>query len=193
MGACATTKPAIEVQVRPVLSNSNPIAQQDLDVKTALAEAQKLRRSSDYIKSYDAYNALFMHIKSQEIEQGIRADILLGLADSALSLGWRTETYETRARALYNKVSEDMDSSEEHQTRAKAGMLLLDIANLKPEEAEEQLRLALKDSPDDPRLWNALGQRRTDARSHRWRRRPYAHQRMALADPNGARRDVVGA
>lgn len=157
LGACATTKPAAPVQVRPVLMNSSPTPQLDFDIETALADAQKLRRSSDYGASYDAYNALFMRIKSQETAPKIRADILLGLADSALSLGWRAEKYETRAFELYSKISEDIDNSEDHKSRTKSGLLLLEIANLKPDAAEEQLRLALEGSPNDPRLWNALG------------------------------------
>lgn len=155
--ACATTKPATDVQVRPVLTNSSPAPQQGFDVEIALAEAQKLRLSSDYGASYDAYSVLFTHIRSQQVEDEIRTDILLGLADSALSLSWRAGTYETRARELYNIVAKDEDSSKNHKTRAMSGTLLLDLASLKPNEAKEQLRLALEASPDDPRLWNALG------------------------------------
>ena len=157
VGACATTKPGMEVQVRPVLSNSSPVEQQDFDIVTALDDAQELQRSSDYAASYDAYSVLLEHISSEKTTREMRANILLGFADSALSLTWHGEEYEVRARKIYTAISENIDSSEEHVRRANSGMLLLELASLKPNEAEEHLRLALEGSPNDPRLWNALG------------------------------------
>ena len=157
ISACATTKPTAQVQVRPILTNSSPAEQQSFDVITALDAAQELRRSSDFVASYDAYSVLFEHIGSQKTTREMRANILLGLADSSLSLTWHGQIYEIRARELYAAISKNIDSSENHISRAKSGMLLLDLASLKPKEAEENLRLALEDSPNDPRLWNALG------------------------------------
>ena len=157
MGACATTKPALEVQVRPVLNNSSPAQQQIFDARIALAEAQQLQSSSDYVASYEAYNVLLMRMGTKDYERKIRANALLGLADSALSLNWRGEKYDTHARETYTAISKDINSSEEHVLRAKSGILLLDITDLKPDEAEQYLRSAIADSPHDPRLWNALG------------------------------------
>lgn len=160
VGACATTKPAFEVkevQVRPVLTNSSPVEVQEFDFVTALDEAQKLRRSSDYAASYNAYNVLFENIKSQDTTRETRADILLGLADSALSLTWLGETYEIRARSIYTSIYKSENSSEDYKRRAENGLLLLTLSGLHPDEAETYLRLALEDSPNDPRLWNALG------------------------------------
>jgi len=157
MGACATIKPAMEIQVRPVLKSTGSVEQQDFHIETALADAQKLQRLSDYAASYDAYNVLLMHIRTKETEHKVRADVFLGLADSALPLSWRGATYKARAREIYNKISEDVDSVEDHKRRAKSGILLLDIASFKPDATEKYLHLALEDSPNDLRLWNALG------------------------------------
>ncbi|PHS74856.1 MAG: hypothetical protein COB56_08835 [Robiginitomaculum sp.] len=157
MGACATIKPAMEVQVRPVLKSTRSVDQQNFHIETALAEAQKLQRLSDYAASYDAYNVLLMHMRTTKTEHKVRADIFLGLADSALSLSWRGATYKVRAREIYNKISEDADGLEEHKRRAKSGILLLNIARFKPGATEKYLHFAIEDSPNDPRLWNALG------------------------------------
>lgn len=157
MSACATIKPAMEIQVRPVLKSTRSVEQQDFHIETALADAQKLQRLSDYAASYDAYNVLLMHIRTKETERKVRADVFLGLADSALSLSWRGAVYKTRAREIYNKISEDVDSGEDYKRRAKSGILLLNIARFKPDATEKYLRLALEDSPNDLRLWNALG------------------------------------
>jgi len=64
MGACATIKPAIEVQVRPVLKSTRSVDQQNFNIETALAEAQRLQGLSDYAASYDAYNVLLMHMRT---------------------------------------------------------------------------------------------------------------------------------
>jgi len=173
MGACATTKPALDgqepvldVQVRPVLKTTGSVELQDFNAATALADAQKLQRASDYIASYDAYHILLVRLKTAterpEDESKIRADALLGLADSALSLSWRGEIYEARARTLYTGISEADDSSEDYKRNAENGLLLLDLSSLKQDEAETRLRLALEDSADDPRLWNALGKLQDD-------------------------------
>jgi tetratricopeptide (TPR) repeat protein len=162
LGACATTKPAMEVQVRPVLEASGSAKQQDFNAESALAAAQKLQRASDYKASFNAFNVLLMRMERSEDKRDIRADVMLGLADTALSLSWFGEKYETRAREIYTRIYEADDSSEDHKRRAENGLLLLDFSGLEPDEIETRLRLALKDSADDPRLWNALGKLHDD-------------------------------
>ncbi len=157
LSACATTNSAAKIEVRPITTNSSPAERQNFNAITALDEAQELQRSSDYDASYNAYSVLYKHIGSQNTPKRMRADTLLGLADSSLSLSWRGDMYQIQAQELYAAITDNINSSENHRRRAKSGALLLDFANLKPAKAEKALRSALKDSPDDHRLWNALG------------------------------------
>jgi len=159
LAACATTKPAVEkvimdIDVRPVTQSSDVVELPKFDAEAALASADKLQKSSDYIASFDAYTVVLMRMATDHED---RTQAMLGLADSALSLTWRGEKYKNRARKLYADIAANTDGTPDQIRRAKAGLLLLDLADFTPEAAEKRLHAAIKDSPGDPRLWNALG------------------------------------
>ena len=157
--ACATTKPAVEkatmdIEVRPVTQSTEIVEAPKFDAGAALTSANKLQKSSNHVASYDAYTVLLLRMGSEH--EG-RTQAMLGLADSALSLSWRGEKYQSRARKFYTEISADTDNTTEQIRRAKSGLLLLDLTDFTPNAAKKRLQVSLMDSPNDPRLWNALG------------------------------------
>lgn len=159
MSACATTKPAVEtaamdIEVRPVTQSTEIVETPKFDAGAALTSAKKLQKSSNYVASYDAYSIMLF---SMDAGHESRAQAMLGLADSALSLSWHGEKYQSRAHKVYTEIAADKDNTPEKIRRAKSGLLLLDLADFTPDAAEKRLRTALQDSSSDPRLWNALG------------------------------------
>ncbi len=157
--ACATPKPALEksnldVKVRPVVAASETLPASNFDTSAALKHAFALQKSSDHVASYDAYSMIILRLARDHKD---RTQALLGLADSALSLSWRAAKYQNRAHKLYTEIAANSDNTPTQIHRAQAGLLLLNLRDYRPSAAEKHLRAALQDSPNDPRLWNALG------------------------------------
>ena len=162
MTACATVKPeTAAIQVRPVMKSSGEIKLTNFNAQSALAAALDFQNQANYQASYESYGLLRLRLKADD---EIYPQVLLGLADSALALMWRagdtrhSEKYETQARGLYEKISMHDNSSKGNKHRVTSGLLLLDLADYTPKVAKKHLTSALLKNPNDPRLWNALGE-----------------------------------
>lgn len=159
LSACATTKAAVEksaadIEVRSVTQSTETVERPKFDAEKALANAEKLQKSSDYKASYEAYSTMLL---SMDADYENRTQAMLGLADSALSLSWRGEKYQSRARKIYEQVVASEYNTQEQIGRAQSGLLLLDLPDFTPDAATKRLHSSLQTNPDDPRLWNALG------------------------------------
>jgi len=154
--ACETTKPieSAEIKVRPIAQLPKAEQSQKIDVSVQLTQAAKLQAAADFPGSYEAYKVLLLRMDADHMG---RIPALLGLADSALALVWRDDEYAAQARTIYQKISLSAGITQPQDHRIKAGLLLLDLADYTQEAAQQHLQQALQDSPDDPRLWNALG------------------------------------
>ena len=156
---CATTKPALEVEVRPIVQEETHNTPTNSDVQAALDHARNLQNIADYAASYRAYNAVLMTL---DTDNELHAQAMLGLADSSLALTWQDAKYENKARIIYKKISQQGNSSNELMRRAEAGLLLLNLPDFTPKAAQKHLAAALENNADDPRLWNALGKLHDD-------------------------------
>ncbi len=154
MTACATTKPAVQVEVRPVTQSASQNQTSKFDAKSALSAANTLQNNADYFASYDAYKAVLLRIDKKHES---RSQAMLGLADSALALSWHDGNYADQARKFYTKIAQIDASKDGLKRRAENGLLLLDLADFTPKAAKKHLHTALKHSQNDARLWNALG------------------------------------
>jgi len=156
LSACETTKAVdgASIEVRPVTQISERAKPQKIDINAQLAKAESLQVTADFIGSYGAYKTLLYRMDADHAKY---KQVLLGLADSALALSWRDAKYAGQARQIYNRFSDDDEASQPQKHYAEAGLLLLDLSDCPQETAEQHLRLALENNPDDPRLWNALG------------------------------------
>ena len=156
LSACETTKgvEGAEVKVRPIVQTSASEQPQKIDVSVQFTKAAQLQASADFIGSYEAYKVLLLRM---DMGHTGRNQALLGLADSALALAWRDDKYAAQARKVYQKISTGSALTQPQKHQVESGLLLLDLVDYTPEAAERHLEQTLQDSPDDPRLWNALG------------------------------------
>lgn len=157
--ACATTTPpadeaSMDIDVRPVTQSTETVKTAKFVASKALARAAKLQKSSDHMASYDAYSVALLRMAG---DHEARTQAMMGLADSALSLSWRGEAYQSRAHRIYTEITVDTGNTQEQIHRAKSSLLLLGLTDFTPGAAKKHLRNALQGSPNDPRLWNALG------------------------------------
>ncbi|MCF6219523.1 MAG: tetratricopeptide repeat protein [Robiginitomaculum sp.] len=159
MSGCATTTASTtkttEVDVRPVVKSTGLVEAVALDVGAELSRARKLQNASDFAASLVIYEDTLARMSQAHPS---RADIEIGLADSALALAWRGEKYAQQARKTYQAISGNAEYSDAIKRRAKSGLLLLDLARDTPEIGAQKLQAALETNPNNPRLWNALGE-----------------------------------
>ncbi len=143
-----------EIEVRPIVQSPEPEHPQEIDVSVQFTKAAKLQAAADFVGSYEAYKVLLLRMDADNTG---RSQALLGLADSALALTWRDDKYAVQARKIYQKISTDTALTQPQKHQVESGLLLLDLKDYTQEAAKRHLEQTLQDSPDDPRLWNALG------------------------------------
>ncbi len=154
--ACQTTKPGADagIEVRPITQMSGLEPAQKFDVNARLKAAADLYAKAKFLGSYTAYKTLLLRMDTKHTSRG---EALLGLADNALALVWRDGKYADQARKIYEKISGDDLFTQTQIDRAETGLLLLALASNEQDAAKQNVEHKLKTSPDDPRLWNALG------------------------------------
>lgn len=162
---CATTKPVLPVvEVRPValINNGN------FDLVTADKKAALFYKEGAFISAYTEYKNAVIKMPSNTGERK-NYTALLGFADAALALSALGETYQDEARLVYNALintqTSDTGLSKAMKARASAGLALVDALDVNMDadvgaqtHIEAKIMLALDATPNDPRLWNALGQ-----------------------------------
>ncbi|MCF6274527.1 MAG: tetratricopeptide repeat protein [Robiginitomaculum sp.] len=159
VSGCATTTAnttkTTEIDVRPVVKSTGLVEAVALDVGAELSRAKKLQNASDFAASLAIYkDTLSRMVRSHPS----RADVEIGLADCALALVWRGKKYAQQARRTYNIISGNVEYSDAIKRRAKSGLLLLDLPSVPQKNGAQKLQAALDINPNDPRLWNALGE-----------------------------------
>ncbi len=189
LSACETTKvtQGASIEVRPVENISQNKDQQEFDAGAQLARAEKLHAMAKFAQSYDVYKTVLMRVDSNH-QSYDRA--MMGLADSALALGWRDDNLVGQARQIYGAVLVDTTKPPQMKHQANAGLLLLDLTDYTAKSAQNRLEQALQHSPQDMRLWNALG-RVHDANAN-WLDALDAYVKaMSVAKNNGQSRAAV--
>ena len=125
-----------------------PVARSSSGAFEALAPLIKARaqfENKDFKESYKNYSAVFLHDPDN-------IEVLFGLADSALAIG----KSEIAAKA-YTKLAK-FDLPPEQSMAQFSGLVLAEISGGTLENPELRLKQALNISPNNFKLWNALGQ-----------------------------------
>lgn len=151
---------SLSPDVLPVARSSSGAFEALGPLITAKAQFEK----GEFEASYKNYSAVFLHDPDN-------IDVLFGLADSALAIG----KGEIAAKA-YSKLAH-CDLNSEQSIAQFSGLVLAEIAAGTSESPEARLKQALKISPDNFKLWNALGQ--DYDKQERWHESWSAYQRAA--------------
>lgn len=115
------------------------------DMIKPLIDANAFFKNGQYEDSYREYSTVFLHDPDN-------VDVLFGLAESALYLGKGSIAEKAFTRLAKYKLTPAQSSAQ------FSGLVLAEIASGISENPEARLRQALNISPDNPKLWNALGQ-----------------------------------
>ena len=110
-----------------------------------LIDANAFFKNGQYEESYREYSTVFLHDPDN-------VDVLFGLAESALYLGKGSIAEKAFVRLAKYKLTSEQSSAQ------FSGLVLAEIASGTSENPEARLKLALKISPENAKLWNALGQ-----------------------------------
>lgn len=128
-------------EVMPVARSSNSA----FDLLSPIIEARVAFEYGRFKESFKNYSAVFLHDPDN-------IDVLFGLAKSALAIG-KNEI----AIKAYSRLSQ-YDLKAAHAVEQFSGLVLAEVAAGKSEAPESRLKQALELTPNDFRLWNALGQ-----------------------------------
>jgi len=134
------------------------------DALYPLIQARLQFENGQFEESYKNYSAVFLHDPNN-------TDVLFGLAESALASGKGSIASKTYARLAKYKLNTEQSIAQ------FSGLVLSEIAAGTSENPEARLKQALKTSPNDFRLWNALGKEYDTQR--RWSESWRAYQRAA--------------
>ena len=115
------------------------------DMIKPLIDANAFFKNGQYEDSYRNYSAVFLHDPDN-------IEVLFGLAESALYLGKGAIAEKAYIRLAKHELTPAQSSAQ------FSGLTLAEIASGTSENPEARLKQALKISPDNPKLWNALGQ-----------------------------------
>ena len=137
----AEVSESVRSDVLPVARNSSSAFDQLAPLITARAQFA----NGDFEKSFQNYSVVFLH-DPENIE------VLFGLADSALAIG-----KGAIAEKAYTKIA-SFDLTAEQSVAQFIGLVLAKIFEGSSENPEASLKQALKISPKNFKLWNALGQ-----------------------------------
>lgn len=129
-----------------------------------LIDANAFFENGQYEESYENYSAVFLHDPDN-------INVLFGLAESALYLGKGAIAEKAFIRLAKYKLSPAQSTAQ------FSGLTLAEIASGNSEQPEARLKEALKIAPENPKLWNALGQE-YDAQA-RWSDAWDAYQRAS--------------
>ncbi len=128
-------------EVMPVARSSNSA----FDLLSPIIEARVAFENGRFDESFKNYSAVFLHDPDN-------IDVLFGLAKSALAIG-KNEI----AIKAYSRLSQ-YDLKAAQAVEQFSGLVLAEVAAGKSEAPESRLKQALELTPNDFRLWNALGQ-----------------------------------
>lgn len=128
-------------EVMPVARSSNSA----FDLLSPIIEARVAFENGRFDESFKNYSAVFLHDPDN-------IDVLFGLAKSALAIG-KNEI----AIKAYSRLSQH-DLKAAQAVEQFSGLVLAEVAAGKSEAPESRLKQALELTPNDFRLWNALGQ-----------------------------------
>jgi len=145
-------------EVLPVARSSNGV----FDILGPLIDAKAYFEAGQFEDSYKNYSAVLLHDPDN-------IDVLFGLAASALAL-----EKGTIAEKAYIKLAK-YDLTTEQSIDRFSGLVLSETISGRSENPETRLKQALNISPEDFRLWNALGQHYD--KEARWRESWKAYQK----------------
>ncbi|WP_026941116.1 tetratricopeptide repeat protein [Hellea balneolensis] len=135
----ATDVPTPEIS--PIERSSNSV----FDLLAPLIEARNFYENGQFEESYQSYSAVFLHDPDN-------IDVLFGLARSALKIGKN----DIAVKAFIRLSKYDLKPGQ--ALEQFAGLVLAETAAGTLENPEARLKQAIKITPNDHRLWNALGQ-----------------------------------
>ena len=125
----------------------------DYDIETSYEKSKHLSAKGSFLQAYDEYQNLFAHLPKRTPK---RDEILLGFANTSLALAGKDIHYQIQAKTIYQQLAKKKLPLAE-MYKVEAGQALLASLSGEPKAVISALKTALENSPDDARLWNAIG------------------------------------